>query len=103
MVDRRGTLRCQKVVKLPSVHGVATRRAQAKTLWDMEVARLCFAEPRKTLRRLQHLQRLFFVRSQVIIQVRPSKHGGRVKTTLFTMRIISKDNFGIVFYYDASF
>jgi hypothetical protein len=39
MVDRRGTLRCQKVVKLPSVHGVATRRAQAKTLWDMEVAR----------------------------------------------------------------
>lgn len=35
-LNKRGTLRCQKVVQLSSVHGVATRRAQAKTLWDLK-------------------------------------------------------------------
>lgn len=66
MVDRSGTLRCQKVVKLPSVHGVATRRAQAKTLWDMEVARL---NHEKRCAAYNTYNVFFFVQSQVIIQV----------------------------------
>lgn len=35
-LNRRGTLRCRRVVQLSSLHGVVTRRAQAKTLWDFE-------------------------------------------------------------------